>query len=73
LVVVNSSTWIRSAYTWDGLKGTVPRVLKSTEQMKIWKWYKKGARIIQTYREGITYGTEEFRVRYYKSHRRIKA
>ena len=35
--------WIREQcdYTWDGLKGTVPRVLKSTEQMRIWKWYKK--------------------------------
>ena len=59
-------------YTWDGLKRTVPRVLESTDEIRIWKWYQKSARIIGAYRDGMTYGTE-FRERCYKSHRRIKA
>jgi hypothetical protein len=52
-------------YSSDGLKRTVRRVLESTDEMKIWKWYKKSARIIGAYWEGITYDTEEFRERCY--------
>jgi hypothetical protein len=47
-------------------------VLESTEELRISKWYKKRARIIDTYRGGLVYGTKEFRERY-KSHRRVKA
>jgi hypothetical protein len=60
-------------YSWDGLKRTVPRVLESTDEIRISRWFKKSARIIEAYREGIAYGTEEFRERCYKSHRRVKA
>lgn len=58
-------------YTWDGLKRTVRRVLESTDERRIWRWYKRSARIIEAYRDGFIYGTEEFK-RQYKSHRRIK-
>ena len=59
-------------YSWDGLKRTVPRVLESTDEMRIWRWYRKSTRIISAYREGLVYGTKEFQERY-KSHRRVKA
>lgn len=59
-------------YSWDGLKRTVPRVLESTDKMRIWRWYRKSTRIISAYREGLVYGTKEFQERY-KSHRRVKA
>ena len=62
----------RCDYSWDGLKRTVRRVLGSTEELRIYKWYKKSARIIDAYREGLVYGTKEFQERY-KSHRRVKA
>ena len=48
-------------YSWDGLKRTVPRVLESTDEIRISRWFKTSARIIEAYREGIAYGTEEFR------------
>jgi hypothetical protein len=63
----------RRDYSWDGLQRTVPRLLESTDEMSIWKWFRKSARIIGAYREGVTYGTEKFRERCCKSHRRVKA
>jgi len=45
-------------------------VLESTEEMRIWKWYKKSIKIIGAFREGLIYGTKELQERYNKSHRR---
>ena len=59
-------------YTLKGLRRTVPEVLESTEEVRIFRWFKKSSRIIGAYRDGLNYGTEEFK-KAYKSHRRIKA
>jgi hypothetical protein len=57
----------RRDYSWSGLQRTVPRLLESTDEMRLWKWF------IGAYRDGVTYETEKFRERCYKSHRRVKA
>ena len=59
-------------YTWEGLKKTVPRVLGETNEVRVWRWYKKSERLIKAYSDGLEYGTEAFLL-VYKSHRRIKA
>ena len=59
-------------YTWEGLKKTVPRVLGETNEVRVWRWYKKSERLIKAYSDSLEYGTEAFLL-VYKSHRRIKA
>ena len=48
-------------------------MLESTDEMRIWKWYQKSARIIGAYRDGMTYGTEEFRHRHIKARDNFKS
>jgi hypothetical protein len=59
-------------YTFNGLRKTVPEVLESTEEVRILRWLRKSERIIGAYRDGLVYGTKEFKDAY-KSHRRIRA
>ena len=59
-------------YTWEALKKTVPRVLGETNEVRVWRWYKKRERLIKAYSDGLKYGTEAFSL-IYKSHSRIKA
>ena len=55
-----------------GLRRTVPEVLESTEEVRILRWFRKSERIVGAYRDGLTYGSSEFK-NAYKSHRRIRA
>ena len=50
----------------------MPEVLESTEEVRILRWLRKSERIIGAYRDGLVYGTKEFKDAY-KSHRRIRA
>ena len=59
-------------YTFNGLRKTVPEVLKSTEEIRISRWFRKSERIVGAYRDGLVYGSKEFKEAY-KSHRRIRA
>jgi hypothetical protein len=37
----------------------------------VWKFFQRVERILEAYRSGETYGTEAFKNRVYKSHRRV--
>jgi hypothetical protein len=59
-------------YTFNGLRKTVPEVLETTEEVRILRWFRKSERIVGAYRDGLVYGSKEFKEAY-KSHRRIRA
>jgi transposase len=60
------------AFTFDGLRSMVPQSLASVKDSTILGFWNRIYRAIDTYQEGIAYGTEEFKNRVYKSHRRIE-
>jgi hypothetical protein len=49
----------------------VPEALKSVKPSLILKYWRQTQRIIQAYREGATFGDEEYRAPVYTSHRRV--
>jgi hypothetical protein len=49
----------------------VPEALESVKPSLIFKYWRRTQRIIQAYREGATFGDEEYRARVYTSHRRV--
>jgi hypothetical protein len=58
-------------YSFPGLRKTVPEALESVPNSSINRYFNLSLRIMEAYRDGVTYGTEEFTKRVYKSHRRI--
>ena len=61
-------------YSLPGLRKVIPQALNSVSKRTIWRFYKKCQRTMDLYRDGITYGTSEFKDRIAKvrkSHRRI--
>lgn len=59
-------------YDIKSLRENVPLALTWASDL-IPKWWSKSLRIMDTYRAGAIYGTEEFRVKAYKSHRRVSS
>lgn len=59
-------------YSFSGLRVLVPESLASVSNSSILGFWKRVYRIIDTYQAGVTYGTEDFKNRVYKSHRRIE-
>jgi hypothetical protein len=59
-------------YSLEGLRRIVPEALDSVSPQLIWKYHQKTLRIMQSYRDGYTYGTEEFRNHVYKSYCRVR-
>ena len=58
-------------YTMDGLRTTVPRALQSVKVSTIRKFHERTLRIMEAYRRGISFGSEDYRDKVYKSHRRV--
>lgn len=59
-------------YTFKGLRETVPKALASVRNSSILGYWNQVFRIIDAYKAGVQYGTEDFKNRVYKSHRRIE-
>ena len=59
-------------YTFKGLRDTVPMALASVKNSTILGFWKKVLRTIDAYKAAIIYGTEEFKNRVYRSHRRVE-
>jgi hypothetical protein len=57
-------------FSIDALRETVPKAVGSASAELIYKYYKKGMRILQAYKDGISYGMDEFVEKVYRSHRR---
>lgn len=57
-------------YDIKSLRENVPVALTWASSL-IPKWWGKSLRIMDTYRAGIVYGSEQFKIRAYKSHRRV--
>lgn len=57
-------------YDIKSLRENVPAALVWASDL-IPKWWGKAWRIMDAYRDGISYGTEEFKLRAYKSHRTV--
>lgn len=58
------------SYDIKSLRENVPAALVWASDL-IPKWWNKSRRIMNTYRDGIPYGSEEFKARAYKSHRHM--
>ena len=58
-------------YSMDGLRTTVPRALQSVKVSTIRKFHERTLRIMEAYKRGISFGSEEYRDKVYKSHRRV--
>lgn len=59
-------------YSIEALRETVPKAVHSVNSTLIGKYFRKSMRILQAYKDGITYGTQEFVKTVYKSHRRVR-
>lgn len=59
-------------YTISGLRDTVPKALASVQNSTILGFWNRIFRVIDAYQAGMNYGTEEFKNRAYRSHRRIE-
>jgi hypothetical protein len=57
-------------YDIKSLRENIPVALAQASE-DIPKWGAKTLRIMNVYRQGICYGTEEFKARAYRSHRRV--
>lgn len=58
------------SYDIRSLRENVPAALVWASSL-IPTWWGKSLRIMDTYRDGIAYGSEEFKTRAYRSHRRV--
>ena len=64
----------RCGYTIRALRKMVPECLNSVKPTLIWKFWARTERMMRAYREGITYGTPEFKekvTKTYRSHRQV--
>ena len=59
-------------YTISGLRDTVPKALASVQNSTILGFWNRIFRVIDAYQAGMNYGTEEFKNRAYRSHRRME-
>ena len=59
------------AYSFEGLRQTVPAALESVTTASINRYYGHCARVIDAYSEGFKYGTKSFTARVYKGHRQV--
>lgn len=57
-------------YNIQSLRENIPLALSWASDL-IPKWWGKSLRIMEAYRDGISFGTEEFTSRAYKSHRKV--
>lgn len=61
-------------YSYQDLKKMVPEALDSVPKTRIWKYWARSNRMMEAYRAGIVYGSEEFKIQVYTkyvSHRRV--
>jgi len=61
-------------YSIKSLRPMIPQALNSVSDQLIWKYAQRAERIMESYRQGILYGTPEFQASIkhkYKSHRRV--
>ena len=64
----------RCGYNIRALRKMVPDCLESVKPTLIWKFWARTERMMRAYREGIAYGTPEFKdkvTKTYRSHRRV--
>jgi hypothetical protein len=64
----------RCGYTIRALRNMVPECLNSVKPTLIWKYWARTERMMRAYREGIAYGTPDFKekvTKTYRSHRRV--
>ena len=64
----------RCGYNIRALRKMVPDCLESVKPTLIWKFWAWTERMMRAYREGIAYGTPEFKqkvTKTYRSHRRV--
>jgi len=59
-------------YILDGLREMIPKALDSVEKKSIRGYFARTFRIVKAYRDNVTYGTEEFKGRVQKTHRRLE-
>lgn len=67
---VKEYTRAHCGYNIKSLRENIPLALTWASNL-VPKWWGKSLRIIAAYKDGISYGTEEFKTRAYKSHRRV--
>jgi transposase len=61
------------SYSLPALRKMIPKCLGPaavTDEI-VWRFFQRVERILEAYRSGETYGTEAFKNRVYKSHRRV--
>jgi hypothetical protein len=58
-------------YTLDGLREGVPAALYSIMSASVNRYFKRCMRVLDAYADGLSYGTEAFKNRVYKSHRKV--
>ena len=64
----------RCGYNIRTLRKMVPKYLNSVKTTLIWKFWARTERMMRAYREGIAYGTPDFKekvTKTYRSHRRV--
>ena len=59
-------------YTLNGLRSAIPSALASVHSSSINGFFQRSLRTIDAYKDGVRYGTEDFKSRVYKSHRRFE-
>ena len=68
-------------YSFTSLRTTIPAALQSVPSTTIWRFFQKTERMMEYYRQGIQYGSQDFKdheceykklkTHVYKSHRRV--
>ena len=58
-------------YSLNDLRETIPKAFESIPTATIDRFYQNYARIIDTYDDGLQYGTKEFASHVYKNHRQV--
>ena len=59
-------------YSLEGLGQTLPKALASVEQKTVCEFFNRSMRILEAYRDGLQYGSEEFKNRVCGACRRIE-
>lgn len=59
-------------YTLAGLRAAIPLALASVQSSSINGFFQRSLRTIDAYKGGAQYGTEDFKNRVYKLHRRVE-
>jgi hypothetical protein len=58
-------------YTLNGLRKGVTEALYSFTSASVNRYFKRCMRVLDAYTDGLSYGTEAFKNRVYKSHRQV--